>query len=92
MDHSLEHHREYIGKRTSDLPSPALVISLPVVKANIAALHKDVEELGLGFRPHVKTLKVSTRREIVPQRKIGRAAPLKPAPPGVLLRRLKSRG
>ncbi|KAH6652976.1 putative serine dehydratase domain-containing protein [Truncatella angustata] len=57
MDYSLEHHKSYIGKPASALPSPSLVVSLPVVKRNIAALQKDVEELGIGFRPHVKTLK-----------------------------------
>lgn len=59
MDHSLEHHRSYIGRPISALPTPSLVVSLPVLEKNIAALHKDVEELGIGFRPHVKTLKVT---------------------------------
>lgn len=59
MDYSLEHHRSYIGRPISELPTPSLVISLPVLKKNIAALHKDVEDLDIGFRPHVKTLKVS---------------------------------
>lgn len=58
MDHSLEHHRSYIGRPISELPTPSLVVSLPVLEKNIASLHKDVEELGIGFRPHVKTLKV----------------------------------
>ncbi|KAH8893986.1 hypothetical protein GQ53DRAFT_86869 [Thozetella sp. PMI_491] len=57
MDYSLEHHSEYVGKKAAELPTPALVLSLPVVQANIAALHKDVETLGISFRPHVKTLK-----------------------------------
>ncbi|KAH7039553.1 putative serine dehydratase domain-containing protein [Microdochium trichocladiopsis] len=57
MDHTLEHHASYIGKPISALPTPALVISLPVLRRNIDALHKHVEELGIGFRPHVKTLK-----------------------------------
>lgn len=58
MDYSLQNHTLFIGKHISALPTPALVISKPVVKANIARLLHDVETVGVGFRPHVKTLKV----------------------------------
>lgn len=58
MDHSLEHHEEYVGKPISALPTPSLILSLPIIKNNIGKLHHDVEELGIRFRPHVKTLKV----------------------------------
>lgn len=58
MDFSLEHHRDYIGRPIAELPTPSLIVSLPIVERNIAALHKDVETLGIDFRPHVKTLKV----------------------------------
>lgn len=58
MDYSLENHKSYIGKTISELPTPALVVNLPVLKKNIDALHQDVEKLRIGFRPHVKTLKV----------------------------------
>ncbi|KAF4966242.1 hypothetical protein FSARC_6041 [Fusarium sarcochroum] len=57
MDHSLENHKSYIGKSISELPTPSLVINLPVLKKNIDTLHRDVEKLDIGFRPHVKTLK-----------------------------------
>ncbi|KAH6962467.1 putative serine dehydratase domain-containing protein [Ilyonectria sp. MPI-CAGE-AT-0026] len=57
MDYSLQNHISFIGKHISALPTPALVISKPVVKANIARLLHDVEAVGVGFRPHVKTLK-----------------------------------
>ncbi|KAI6750006.1 hypothetical protein HG531_007271 [Fusarium graminearum] len=57
MDYSLENHKYFIGKPISDLPTPALVVNLPVLKKNIDTLHQDVERLGIGFRPHVKTLK-----------------------------------
>ncbi|ETS76930.1 hypothetical protein PFICI_10804 [Pestalotiopsis fici W106-1] len=57
MDFSLEHHKDYIGRPIAELPTPSLIVSLPIVKKNIAALHKDVEDLGIDFRPHVKTLK-----------------------------------
>jgi D-serine deaminase-like pyridoxal phosphate-dependent protein len=59
MDYSLQHHASYIGRSASQLPTPALVVSLPVLKRNIEALHRDVAKLGIAFRPHVKTLKVS---------------------------------
>lgn len=55
----MEHHKSYIGLPVHKLPTPSLVISLPVLKKNIEALHQNVEKLGIGFRPHVKTLKVS---------------------------------
>ncbi|WZH43307.1 D-serine dehydratase [Fusarium acuminatum] len=57
MDYSLENHKSYIGKPISELPTPSLVINLPVLKKNIDTLHRDVEKLGIGFRPHIKTLK-----------------------------------
>ncbi|KAM0561341.1 hypothetical protein ACHAPJ_003220 [Fusarium lateritium] len=57
MDHSLENHKSYIGRPISELPTPSLVINLPVLKKNVDTLHRDVEKLGIGFRPHVKTLK-----------------------------------
>jgi D-serine deaminase-like pyridoxal phosphate-dependent protein len=58
MDHALQHHKSYIGRPASELPTPSLVIRLPVLRRNIDKLHQDVEKLGIGFRPHVKTLKV----------------------------------
>ncbi|KAJ3519678.1 hypothetical protein NM208_g14026 [Fusarium decemcellulare] len=57
MDYSLENHKSYIGKHVSELPTPSLVIKLPILKKNLNALHSDVEKLGIGFRPHIKTLK-----------------------------------
>ncbi|KAH8664212.1 putative serine dehydratase domain-containing protein [Xylariales sp. PMI_506] len=57
MDHSLEHHTSYIGKPASELPTPSLILSLPTIRNNVETLHRDVEKLGIRFRPHVKTLK-----------------------------------
>ncbi|KAF5614409.1 D-serine dehydratase [Fusarium subglutinans] len=57
MDFSLENHKAYVGKHVSELPTPSLVVNLPVLKTNVETLHRDVEKLGIGFRPHVKTLK-----------------------------------
>lgn len=64
MDYSLEHHRSYLNKPVSQLPTPSLIVSLPTIKRNVDRLHRDVEELGIGFRPHVKTLKVPTNQAL----------------------------
>ncbi|KAM6477992.1 putative serine dehydratase domain-containing protein [Trichoderma sp. SZMC 28011] len=57
MDYSLEHPQSYLNKPISQLPTPSLIVSLPTLKRNVDRLHRDVEELGIRFRPHVKTLK-----------------------------------
>ncbi|KAL4875474.1 putative serine dehydratase domain-containing protein [Aspergillus karnatakaensis] len=49
--------QSYIGKPLSDLPTPSLILSKPTIERNIAQLHQDVKNLGIAFRPHVKTLK-----------------------------------
>ncbi|KAL4768519.1 putative serine dehydratase domain-containing protein [Aspergillus nidulans var. acristatus] len=46
-----------IGKPVTDLPTPALVLSKSTIERNIKQLLQDVENLGIAFRPHVKTLK-----------------------------------
>lgn len=58
MDYSLENHASYIGLPASELPTPALVLSKPVLEHNTSILLEDVKRLGIKFRPHVKTLKV----------------------------------
>lgn len=58
MDHSLQSHASYIGRPVSELPTPALILSKPVLERNTQSLLEDVKQLGIGFRPHVKTLKV----------------------------------
>ena len=60
MDYSLEHHESFIGSHASELPTPALIVRKKVVEDNVAQLHQDVEKLDINFRPHVKTLKVSS--------------------------------
>lgn len=59
MDYALETRNAWIGTKVVDLPTPSLVVSKPVVERNIAKLHEDVEAAGVGFRPHVKTLKAN---------------------------------
>ncbi|CAG9974632.1 unnamed protein product [Clonostachys byssicola] len=58
MDRALENHASYIGRPASELPTPSLVVDLPILKKNVNTLHENVEKLGIGFRPHVKTLKI----------------------------------
>lgn len=58
MDFSLQHHASFIGSPMLELPTPALTIRKQVIEDNIARLHKDVDDLNIAFRPHVKTLKV----------------------------------
>lgn len=58
MDFSLQNHKSFIGRPATDLPTPSVVLSKPILERNIKQLLQDVNELGISFRPHVKTLKV----------------------------------
>lgn len=58
MDYSIQAHASFINRPVTDLPTPALVLSKPVLENNIQQILHDVEELNIAFRPHVKTLKV----------------------------------
>lgn len=58
--------KTFIGRPAIELPTPALVLSKPVIERNCQRLHDDVKTLGISFRPHVKTLKV--RRNLPPHR------------------------
>ncbi|KAE8355061.1 putative serine dehydratase domain-containing protein [Aspergillus coremiiformis] len=57
MDFSLQYHQSFIGRPAKDLPTPSLVLSKPILEKNIQQLLQDVKNLGIAFRPHVKTLK-----------------------------------
>ncbi|KAF7130885.1 hypothetical protein CNMCM5793_003755 [Aspergillus hiratsukae] len=57
MDFSLQNHKSFIGRPATDLPTPSVVLSKPTLERNIKQLLQDVNELGISFRPHVKTLK-----------------------------------
>ncbi|RLL96445.1 hypothetical protein CFD26_102939 [Aspergillus turcosus] len=57
MDLSLQNHKSFIGRPATDLPTPSVVLSKPILERNIKQLLHDVNELGISFRPHVKTLK-----------------------------------
>lgn len=57
VDVAQDYLKSFIGRPAIDLPTPALVLSKPVIEKNCQKLHDDVKSLGIGFRPHVKTLK-----------------------------------
>lgn len=59
MDVSLETIDSYLGRPVSELPTPSVILSKPILESNIQKLSRDVKDQGIGFRPHVKTLKVS---------------------------------
>lgn len=61
MDYALETRAKWLGSKIADLPTPSLIVSRAIVERNVADLHRDVEAAGVGFRPHVKTLKVGSR-------------------------------
>lgn len=58
MDYSLLSHESFIDKKVTELPTPALVLSKPVLERNTQQVLDDVQALKIAFRPHVKTLKV----------------------------------
>lgn len=48
---------EYVGKRISELPTPAFLVDRGVVKANCDAMLDRAQQIGSDFRAHVKTHK-----------------------------------
>lgn len=49
--------RDFIGTNVEDLPSPVVLIDLPTVRRNIAAMAAHADALGIALRPHWKTTK-----------------------------------
>ncbi|RSL57231.1 hypothetical protein CEP53_006558 [Fusarium sp. AF-6] len=54
---SLRNPSAFVGFEAKDLPASSLVLARFVVERNIQQIHRDVEALGFGFRPHMSTLK-----------------------------------
>jgi D-serine deaminase-like pyridoxal phosphate-dependent protein len=50
---------KYIGKDVQELPTPALVVDLPLLQANIKGMQQLVSSYGKALRPHIKTHKCS---------------------------------
>lgn len=53
-------HVDLIGRNITEIPTPALVVDLPILMENIAAMQKMVSLRGKALRPHIKTHKCST--------------------------------
>lgn len=49
----------FLGKRIEDLPTPAAILDEGVLRRNCERMLQATKTLGVGFRPHVKTHKVS---------------------------------
>ncbi|KAJ0324955.1 hypothetical protein COL5a_007455 [Colletotrichum fioriniae] len=49
----------YVGKDVNDVPKPAVVLDAAKVRAHCRSMLEAVDELGVGFRFHVKTHKTS---------------------------------
>ncbi len=48
----------FVGRHLQDVPTPAAVVDIAIVKRNCIQMLKACEALHLDFRPHVKTHKV----------------------------------
>lgn len=49
----------YLGKDVHDVPKPAAVLDVAKIRRHCQSMLDAVESLGVGFRAHVKTHKVS---------------------------------
>jgi D-serine deaminase-like pyridoxal phosphate-dependent protein len=48
----------YIGKDIGDIPRPAVVLDIAIIKRHCQTMLQTTKQLGIGFRAHVKTHKV----------------------------------
>ena len=46
-----------VGKPISELDTPALLVDLDILEANIAQMASDIKERGANWRPHSKANK-----------------------------------
>jgi len=51
--------RRFIGRPIDELPTPTVLIDLPTMRRNIAAMADHARSLGVALRPHWKTSKVA---------------------------------
>jgi len=49
----------YVGQDVSGVPKPALVLDAAIIRRHCETMIRTVRELGVGFRAHVKSHKVS---------------------------------
>ncbi|RHZ68797.1 hypothetical protein CDV55_107676 [Aspergillus turcosus] len=52
-----ELRRFYVGKDIGDVPKPAVVLDVAIIKRHCQAMLQTMKQLGVGFRAHVKTHK-----------------------------------
>lgn len=70
LNPSLESLRQfYLGKHIHDVPKPALILDQARMRRHCQSLVAATEALGVDFRAHVKTHKVSEKRN----KAVGRA-------------------
>lgn len=50
--------RLFVGKTIQEVPKPAAIMDIAVVRRNCAVVDEAVAALGVGFRAHIKTHKV----------------------------------
>ncbi|RCI16709.1 hypothetical protein L249_2552 [Ophiocordyceps polyrhachis-furcata BCC 54312] len=55
----------YVGRPTSDVPAPAAILDVAVVRRNCDRMLQACADLGLRWRAHVKTHKVSKSQQTV---------------------------
>jgi len=53
-------YEKYVGKSLKDVETPAAIIDLSIVKRNCQKMLDAVNELGFGWRAHIKTHKVGS--------------------------------
>jgi hypothetical protein len=51
---------EYVGKTLLEVPTPAAVLDLSIIRRNCSRMLEAVDALGFGWRAHIKTHKVLT--------------------------------
>ena len=49
----------YVGKDIHDVPKPTVILDVSRVRRHCQSMLEAVDALGVGFRAHVKTHKVS---------------------------------
>jgi D-serine deaminase-like pyridoxal phosphate-dependent protein len=48
----------YIGKDIGDVPKPAVILDVAIIRRHCETMLRTIKELNVGFRAHVKTHKV----------------------------------
>ena len=59
-NHEME-RSSYIGQTLSDIPTPAAILDLAKLQVNCQRMLDATDKLGLSWRCHIKTHKVSNR-------------------------------